>query len=392
MTTFLRPILFVIFGMLLIMQIFVCVQGARLGSDGRADFRQFYTAGYMVRSGHANQIYDYDTEKDFQDKVVGPGSSFPFNHLAYEALLYVPFSYLEYRTAYFAYLALNLVCLALAAWRFKPLLPGLTAFAPWMPYALFVCFLPVSLTLVLAQDSILLLALMIAAFVAITEGHEARSGIFLGLGIFKFQYLIPMALLFLLWRRWRVFSGLFFSGVALMGLSVWIVGVSATRALAQTLFIMSTRLSSDSERLKYGTFPDHMPNMRGLIYALGLHFSASQGHVAVVTVLCSAAVIAVAARMKPSFSLAVTVASLLSYHCLMHDATLLIIPIGMALAWSVPRGNLAATSAALTVLVLPAVLFRFLESLYFWMAIPILALLWIGRLDTLDPPRLSDSA
>jgi hypothetical protein len=155
---------------------------------------------------------------------------------------------------------------------------------------------------------------------------------------------------------------------------------------------MSTRLSSDSERLKYGTFPDHMPNMRGLIYALGRHFSASQGHVAVVTVLCSAAVIAVAARMKPSFSLAVTVASLLSYHCLMHDATLLIIPIGMALAWSVPRGNLAATSAALTVLVLPAVLFRFLESLYFWMAIPILALLWIGRLDTLDPPRLSDSA
>ena len=213
----LRPILFVIFCCLLILQVIVCVGGARLGSDGRADFRQFYTAGYMVRSGHANQIYDYDTEKMFQDRVVGPGSSFPFNHLAYEALLFVPLSFLAYRTAYWVYFALNLALLALATWRFKPYLSGLKAFAPWMPYATFLCFLPVSLTLVLAQDSILLLTVMIAAFVALDRGQEIRSGMLLGLGIFKFQYLLPIALLFFMWRRWRVVSGLLVSGAAFRG-------------------------------------------------------------------------------------------------------------------------------------------------------------------------------
>jgi glycosyl transferase family 87 len=388
----LRPILFVIFCCLLILQVIVCVGGARLGSDGRADFRQFYTAGYMVRSGHANQIYDYDTEKMFQDRVVGPGSSFPFNHLAYEALLFVPLSFLAYRTAYWVYFALNLALLALATWRFKPYLSGLKAFAPWMPYATFLCFLPVSLTLVLAQDSILLLTVMIAAFVALDRGHEIRSGMLLGLGIFKFQYLLPIALLFFMWRRWRVVSGLLVSGGAFAGLSIFIVGLSAIRALGQTLFVMSTSLSSYTERMKYGTFPDHMPNLRGLIYAIGQQFGATQGHVTVIVGLSSVLVIGLAAKMKPSFPLAITVAALLSYHCLMHDATLLIIPVGMVLAWSIPCGNVAATAVALTVFVLPAVIFRFFDGLYFLMALPILALMWTERLESSHPSGLSDSA
>ena len=387
----LRPILLVIFGCLLILQVIVCVGGARLGSDGRADFSQFYTNGYMVRSGHASEIYDYDTEKAFQNGVVGSGSSFPFNHLAYEALSYVPLSFLGYRTAYFTSFALNLMFLALAAWMFKPYLSGLAAFAPWMPYAIFVCFLPVSLTLVLGQDSILLLLLAIAAFVSLNRGHEMRSGVLLGLGIFKFQYLIPIGLLFLIWRRWRFVSGLVLSGSSLMGVSIWIVGLPATRALGRTLFVMSTSLSSYAERMKYGTFPDRMPNLRGLIYALGQHVSATQGQVAAVAGICSLLVIALAAKMKPSFSLAVTVAALLSYHCLMHDATLLIIPVGMVLAWSIPDGNVAATAVALTVFVLPAVIFRFFDGLYFLMALPIFALMWTGRLGSSHTSGLSDS-
>jgi hypothetical protein len=77
MTNTLRPILFVLFSLLLIMQVLVCIDGAQLASDGRADFRHLYTAGYMIRSGHANQIYDYDTVTAFQDSVVGPAPPFP---------------------------------------------------------------------------------------------------------------------------------------------------------------------------------------------------------------------------------------------------------------------------------------------------------------------------
>src|SRR5437773_7577505 len=38
--------------------------------DGHADFRQLYIAGYMVRTGHSHQLYDYNAQKRFQDALV----------------------------------------------------------------------------------------------------------------------------------------------------------------------------------------------------------------------------------------------------------------------------------------------------------------------------------
>ena len=379
MTNILRPILLVLFTCLLLLQVVVCIGGARMGSAGRSDFRQLYTAGYMVRSGHASQIYDYDEEASFQDMVVGPGYSFPFDHLAYEALLFVPFSFLRFRIAYFIFFALNLILLASAAWMFKPYVAELAPFGSSMPYLILFCFLPVAITLILGQDSILLLTLMIAALVSFDHGLEFRSGIFIGLGLFKFQYVIPIALLFLIWRRYRVISGVFLCSSVLGALSVWIAGLAATRTLGRTLFVMSTGLSSNAARMKYVTFPDHMPNLRGLIYALAQHFSVAQGRVAVLAAIGSALVVVLAARMKPSFSLAVTVAALLSYHGLIHDASLLIIPIGLILAWSIPKGNIGVTVIALTVFIVPAIVFLFYHGLYFVMTIPILALMWAHR-------------
>src|SRR5580698_8482079 len=92
-----------------------------LALHGRADFRQLYVAGAMVRAGHAGEIYDYEMEKKFQDQLVHPEeTALPFNHLAYESLLLVPFSMLRYKAAYFAFLALNVAFLALAIAALRP--------------------------------------------------------------------------------------------------------------------------------------------------------------------------------------------------------------------------------------------------------------------------------
>src|SRR5216683_7943005 len=70
---------------------------------GRADFRQLYAAGYMVRTGHASQLYDYDAQKYFQDALVSPAPiALPFVRPAYQALAFAPLSRLTYRQAYFA--------------------------------------------------------------------------------------------------------------------------------------------------------------------------------------------------------------------------------------------------------------------------------------------------
>src|SRR5437870_7943570 len=82
---------------------------------GRSDFRQLYTAGYMVRSGHAHELYDYESQRYFQNKVLSQADmALPFIRPAYEALLFVPFSFLSYRTAYFAFLGLNVILLAVS--------------------------------------------------------------------------------------------------------------------------------------------------------------------------------------------------------------------------------------------------------------------------------------
>src|SRR4029077_12878312 len=76
-----------------------------LARTGHVDFRHLYTAGYMVRVGDAADVYNYGLYERFQNELVGRAAgALPFNHLAYEALVYVPFSFLTYRHAYFAFL------------------------------------------------------------------------------------------------------------------------------------------------------------------------------------------------------------------------------------------------------------------------------------------------
>ncbi len=40
--------------------------------NGHNDFRQLYTGGYMLRLGYGHQLYDYDVQKSFVDKLVSP--------------------------------------------------------------------------------------------------------------------------------------------------------------------------------------------------------------------------------------------------------------------------------------------------------------------------------
>src|SRR5215467_5915301 len=76
-----------------------------LGMRGFVDFRHLYTAGYMVRTGQGASLYDFAESERLQNMLVGRAEgALQFNHLAYESLLYVPFSLLSYRSAYLGFL------------------------------------------------------------------------------------------------------------------------------------------------------------------------------------------------------------------------------------------------------------------------------------------------
>ena len=352
-----------------------------LGKSGRVDFRHLYTAGYMVRVGHTRDVYDYALSEKFQKELVGPAEgALPFNHLAYEALLYAPFSLLTYQHAYLAFLAANLIILAGSIRILRPLFSPLAQIWPLLPFAIVICFLPVSIALIEGQDSLILLGLFAAAITAVNAQEDLKGGVLLGLTLFKFQYALPVVLLFFAWKRWRFLTGFAISGAAVVGISVWLTGLSGLITYVQSILAMSAKYSS-ANGLLYGIHPDGMPNLRGLAYMItGGSVSATHWLVAI----GSAVVMVWAALRRPSFLGALITALLVSYHQVIADTSLLVLPIGVLLASSLNgirtrRDELIVVFAFLA-FVGPTLLL-FANTRFYLLALPVGAVfvLWDGQ-------------
>lgn len=341
--------------------------------SGHVDFRTFYTAGFMVRTGHGSAIHDYQQTLRFQNELVSPApAALPFFHLAYEALLYVPFSFLSYKKAYLAFFLCNLALVLLAIRMIGLIFPPLRQIWSWLPSALLVCFLPLTMALIEGQDSLLLLALLAAATLAMERENEVYAGVLVGLSLFKFQYGLPIAALFVLWRRWRFVSGFALAAVVIFALSVSVLGVSGVAAFAQLLPGTSVKFSAANDAM-LGIHPEGMANLRGVVYM----FSGGAPRLTnLITVILSCAALAWAAFWKPSIPGALLTAMLVSYHQMISDTTLLVLPIGLVISQSFEPGTERRpwpALAAIVVFVAPAILL-FVGTRFYLEALPILTL------------------
>jgi hypothetical protein len=354
---------------------------------GRSDFRHLYTAGYMVRTGHAQELYDSDVEYQFQNRLAGPlDMTLPFNHLAYEAPLFTLLSFVGFKSAYLLFFGINLALVWACVEMLKPYLTSLRQIWIWLPTAIFVCFYPITIALIQGQDSILMLALIVAAFVSHRKGSDLWAGIFVGLTVFKFHFSIPFFPLFLAWKWWRAAIGFLVSSVSAAGLSVWITGLAGTAVYLKSLVSMSMGLKTAQQQDFYGIHPAGMSNLRGLIYAVTSPY-LPHVWVQILTVVFSLVLLFMAARSRPSFSLAVLVSVLVSYHSLIHDTSLLVIAVGLLGAASIlerlPHSGWTAILAAV-ILVLPTLLIQ-MPGHPWLLAVPVLTLT-ILRLKQLSMP------
>ena len=302
------------------------------GLRGFVDFRQLYSGGYMIRTGHASQLYDYDAQQSIEETLVPVGQHYPLpiNHLAFEELLFVPLSLLPYRSAYLLFMGFNGLLLALSAWLLTLTAGGLNARWKWLPALLMLSFYPVTRALLEGQDSIILLTLLAAAYSSLHRKREFAAGFLIGCGLFKFQVTVPIALLYLMWRRWRFSAGFAVSGAAAGLVSLWLVGLSGAREYAHMLTSMSVHLTTESGIFRYGTDPRAMFNLRGLASAV-FGSMLRPGLIQLLVLAASAAVLMLASRRQASLPLATTAASLVSYHFFAHDASVLILPMAVAL-------------------------------------------------------------
>jgi hypothetical protein len=305
----------------------------RLVQSGATDFRLFYAGSSMVRSGHGAQLYDFAAQKVVQDSLISVQRvPVPFTHPPYESLFFIPFTYLPYRAAFVAWLGFNFVLLALCFLLLKSRLEELRSLWKWLPAALFIGFIPLSVALMQGQDSILLLFLLTVVFLASQRRKEGVAGVLIGLGVFRFPIVLPIALLFFLWRRWRFTAGFAVSSFTCLVCSLWIAGVDGLKGYWTLLRGMSSSLDQTREVL-YGLPPAFMGNLRGLMYSLLLpfHLSPDAVHSAVLFVSIAAliAVAYYAARQDFTTQIltAIVAALLVSYHMLSHDMSVLLLPI-----------------------------------------------------------------
>lgn len=349
--------------------------------NGYQNFTIFYAAARMVRSGQTSVLYDlsaqYRAQQEFAPNVLIRRAALPYNHPPFEALLFLPFAFLPYVSAYLLWTLLNgmMVVASLLLLRRQFIEIGN------LPLAFLVLaatgFVPVVSGVVQGQDSVLLLFLFVVALTAMEKGNDAAAGAALAAGLFKFNLILPLVFLLAV-RRWRLLLGFVPVAALLGGISLAMVGGHGVVGYVQFLLRLENTGAGGS------IVGGDMPNLRGIIASLaGAHSGAS---LMPLTIACSAAVILIAlCRMGPvrdsvrfPFLLATVTAILVSYHALTYDLSLLL-PAALLLFAALGTESSRQSQADTVLLVL-----FYLTPLFepFWPRVnqfswPVLVLIWL---------------
>lgn len=302
-------------------------------SRGASDFAAFYSAGQAVRRGLGHELYNQQTlarlQSTFAPQLVkalhGP---LPFTHLPFEAAIFAPLSALPYGMAYLIWDAVSATLILVSVLLLRPYLAQMCRWSSTLPFLCAFAFFPVFWCLLMGQDATLLLLSLVGAFVALKRRHDLLAGICCGLGLVKFQYLLPLMAILVLRRKWNVLAGFALASVALALVSAAVAGWSETLRYPHTLLLLSGGQAHLSMNAEY------MPNLRGAIESLfGTNGAVSNGILALVS-LTLFGFVARACILDPGrpnfaleFSLVVTTSVLVSYHTFAQDLTILLLPI-----------------------------------------------------------------
>jgi hypothetical protein len=361
--------------------------------QGYPDFTVFYTAAMVLRDGLGHQLYDervqFAVQQSFAGQIPSRRGPLPYIHPPFEALVFLPLTLLLYHQAFVAWDLLNVGALFGVAWLLRRSLTALRLIPPWEFVLAFLAFFPVFACLLQGQDSILLLLLCALGFNALKKEADFLAGGWFALGVFKFQLILPIVLLFVIWRRRRVAAGFAAVSIVLALVSVGLVGWEGL--LRYPAYVLQV-----AKAPSLGGVPaELMANLHGLALGWPLPFSGAVGTSA--AVLSSVVVFFFAAakglvairpeKLELQFALAIVVSVLTSWHTNAHDLSLLVLPLVLIADYYLHaptregRRRLVLLFPVAPVLISPLwVVLWFVSSGINLMAIPLLWWAWeIGR-------------
>lgn len=310
---------------------------------GYPDFTIFYTAGKLLREGAGSQLYEPQAQLRVQEKLAEIPSrrgSLPYNHPPFEGLIFLPLALLPYGWAFAVWDVVNLVLLTGVVVWLRRSLRVLQLFPSWEVIFGLLAFFPVFACFLQGQDSILQLLLCAAGFLALMKGADVAAGCWFALALFKFQFMVPLVLLLVLWKRSRVLIGF-------IPVSIGLVIVSGALVGWKELAIYPAYVLRGSQAPVFGAVPPElMANLRGL--ALGWP-SVVPRPIGLALVAVSSILLFVLAaiwgrknaepeKLGVQFSLAIAVSLLISGHTNAHDYCLLVLAMVLTRDYSLRFG------------------------------------------------------
>ena len=372
-----RPLIIAAVGFLLLFETGVLLAGFPRSLAGNGDFSAFYRTAVMARSGELHSLYDV-TKQDLFDRQVFPSlDRYPpyyFYHPPYEVLWLLPFGFMSYETAFLLWTGLSFLLLLLSARILEVQFPELRR-VTGIPFALpLLAFFPVTMILLQGQDSPILLLLLALAFRRFDRKQDTACGVLLGLGLFKFQFIIPLVAILALRRRAKLISAFLLTSAALLAVSWVLVGTFGLR-------LYWNLLSHHTPEMVW-----RMPNLRGLVESLGGSPTLTICLSVCLVAWCAQRV----ARMEAgAFASAIVCAELVSYHGHIYDAVLFLIPVQWAINRAViERKRIWTFWPALFFLMMPAYVLLTLYKTTWILALPFFLLAFmVGGAAEIAPSR-----
>ena len=368
------------------------------GSLQGPDFFSFYSGAklYVLKGGSA--VYDLALQKQYELQVIPhPADQFvvlPYFHPPYYTLLIAPLAFVDYRTAYYAMAAFNVVLVALLIAILVRGSERIHGRAAIVAAALIAGFFPLFVTVLQGQSDLIVLVPLAAAYTAWARGKLGWAGVFSGLALAKPQLLLLIPVLFIARRAWRALAG--FAAV-IAGLAVIsVVGFGVGPVLAYVNAVGRWAIG--------GSFPTNgqIVYTDTAVYSLRNVLEAVPGGgkgLALAVLIILLALVALSLSWRPNkprldFALAIAASLVLSPHQNVHDLALLVIP-GFALADLALAGELRWPRAAALILVLAYAAINLTLAFNLWSAafgaIAIAAYLTVERMAVRpDPIPLGD--
>jgi Glycosyltransferase family 87 len=349
----------------------------------KVDFSVTYLGARIVHEGRGAQLYDLDQQIKLRSSLYRDPNPLIYEHPPFEALLLSPLAGLPYKTAYLIWGFLNALI-----WLALPFL--LRPFAPlpkqWTAYlALWLIFAPLGVALFQGQSSLILLLCYTLSYIFWRRDQPLIAGVCLGLGLFKFQFVLPFVVILVLRRKWRFVGGFVLIATFWGLLSVAAIGWNGCLSYVKLLLSIGT----NPQNVSFGSAVD-MPTLHGFVYAvLGDMLQARA--LSVIVAVVSIFLFTFAARSwgkaerqgrelsEPAFGAAIVASLMIGLHMFTHDFSPLMLSLLIAMAYFPDHSRRAlrlCMAACIGLFFFPPSYFVLVATHKMFLMFPLLLIFW----------------